>query len=155
MLGESTSVSSAAIRRLSWAGMIDFGAERDLVGRRMSHIRLQEPSTEQVVSLLSDGDQQKIVLAKRLAAYPAVLIVYERTRGVDVGTQAEIFALTCEPATDGLAIPVTSSDLPEVLAISDGILVMRGGCMAGELLDAEVTGGPIMARAALEQAKTA
>lgn len=96
MPGEGTSLSSAAIRRLSKAGMIDFGAERDLVGRCMSHIWLEEPSTAQVIGLLSDGDQQKIVRARWLAAHPAVLIAEERTRGVDVGTQAEIYALTRE-----------------------------------------------------------
>jgi ABC-type sugar transport system ATPase subunit len=84
-----------------------------------------------------------------------VLIVDEPTRGVDVGTKAEIYALMRELAADGLAILVISSDLPEVLTIADRILVMREGRMAGELTHAEATEERIMALAALEHAGAA
>ena len=69
--------------------MIDFGAERTLVGRYISRFRIKTPTVEQLVGLLSGGNQQKVVLAKWLATQPKVLIVDEPTRGVDVGTKAE------------------------------------------------------------------
>jgi ABC-type multidrug transport system ATPase subunit len=154
MLGVGTNLSLAAIRRLSRAGMIDFGAERDLVGRYMSRLRVKAPSAEQVIGLLSGSNQQKVALTKWLATHPAVLIVDEPTRGVDAGTKAEIYALMRELAAGGLAILV-SSDLPEVLTISDRILVTREGRMAGELSHAEATEERTMALAALEQVEAA
>ena len=155
MLGVGTNLSLAAMRRLSRAGMIDFGAERDLVGRYISRLRVKTPSAEQVVGLLSGGNQQKVVLAKWLATHPTVLIVDEPTRGVDVGTKAEIYALLRELATEGLTVLVISSDLPEVLTISDRILVMREGRLAGELSHAEASEEAIMALAALEHVEEA
>ncbi len=152
MLGIRSNMSLAAMRRLSRAGMIDFGAERGLVRRYIDRFRIRTPSAEQAVGLLSGGNQQKVVLAKWLATEPRVLIVDEPTRGVDIGTKAEIYALLRELAASGLAILVISSDLPEVLTISDRILVMREGRLAGELSHAEATEERIMALAALEHA---
>ena len=92
-----------------------------------------------------------MVLAKGLASKPHVLIVDEPTRGVDVGTKAEIYAMMRELAKAGLAILVISSDLPEVLTISDRILVMRSGILAGEISFDDASEERIMALAALEQ----
>ena len=133
-LAVGTNLSLAALTRMSKAGMIDFGAERTLVGRYISRFRIKTPTVEQLVGLLSGGNQQKVVLAKWLATQPKVLIVDEPTRGVDVGTKAEIYALMRELAAEGLAILIISSDLPEVLTISDRILVMREGHLVGEIL---------------------
>ena len=152
MHGVGTNLSLAALRRLSRAGMIDFAAERGVVGRYIQRLRVKTPSTDQVVGLLSGGNQQKVVLAKWLATHPSVLIIDEPTRGVDVGAKAEIYALMRELAAAGLAILVISSDLPEVLTISDRVLVMREGRLTGELSHAEATEERIMALAALEQA---
>ncbi len=149
-LGVGTNLSLAALTRMSKAGMIDFGAERTLVGRYISRFRIKTPTVEQLVGLLSGGNQQKVVLAKWLATQPKVLIVDEPTRGVDVGTKAEIYALMRELAAEGLAILIISSDLPEVLTISDRILVMREGHLVGEISHAEATEEKIMAFAALE-----
>jgi ABC-type sugar transport system ATPase subunit len=154
-LGVGSNVSLAALARLSRAGLIDFGAETTLVGRYIDRFRIKTPSREQLVGLLSGGNQQKVVLAKWLATNPRVLIVDEPTRGVDVGTKAEIYTLMRELAAEGLAILVISSDLPEVLAISDRILVMRQGRLVGELAHAEATEERIMALAALEHATSA
>jgi ABC-type sugar transport system ATPase subunit len=93
---------------------------------------------------LSGGNQQKVVLAKWLAARPRVFIVDEPTRGVDVGAKAEIHQLLFELARSGAAVMVISSDLPEVLAVSDRILVMREGRIAGELTAAQATEKSIM-----------
>ncbi len=152
MHGVGVNLSLAALRRLSKAGMIDFAAERSVVDKYVQRLRVKTPGTEQVIGLLSGGNQQKVVLAKWLATNPAVLIVDEPTRGVDVGAKAEIYALLRELAAEGLAILVISSDLPEVLTISDRVLVMREGRMMGELSHADATEERIMALAALEHA---
>ena len=100
-LGVGTNLSLAAIKRMSRGGMIDFGAESSLVGRYIDRFRIKTPTAEQLVGLLSGGNQQKVVLAKWLATNPKVLIVDEPTRGVDVGTKAEIYALMRELAAEG------------------------------------------------------
>jgi ABC-type sugar transport system ATPase subunit len=88
-------------------------------------IRARGP--EQIVRQLSGGNQQKVVLAKWVATEPKVLIMDEPTRGIDVGAKAEIHALMSRLAGQGLAILMISSELPEVLGMSDRVLVMRGG----------------------------
>ena len=152
MHGVGANLSLAALRRLSHSGMINFAAEQGLVDKYVQRLRIKTPSAEQVIGLLSGGNQQKVVLAKWLATQPAVLVIDEPTRGVDVGAKAEIYALMRELAAEGLAILVISSDLPEVLTISDRVLVMREGRLMGELSHAEATEERIMALAALEHA---
>ena len=152
-LGVGTNLSLASLTRMAKAGMIDFAAERSLIRRYIDRFRIKTPSAEQMVGLLSGGNQQKVVLAKWLATHPEVLIVDEPTRGVDVGTKAEIYAMMRELAAQGLAILVISSDLPEVLTISDRILVMHEGHLMGEISHAEATEERIMALAALEHAE--
>ena len=152
MHGVGDNLTLAALRRLSNGGMINFTAERGVVDKYVQRLRVRTPSRDQVIGLLSGGNQQKVVLAKWLATHPAVLIIDEPTRGVDVGAKAEIYALMRELAAEGLAILVISSDLPEVLTISDRVLVMREGRMMGELSHAEATEERIMALAALEKA---
>jgi ABC-type sugar transport system ATPase subunit len=98
---------------------------------------------------LSGGNQQKVVLAKWLLAGPRVLIVDEPTRGVDIGAKAEIHALLYDLARAGTAVVVISSDLPEILAVSDRVLVMREGRMAGELARGQATESAVMALASL------
>jgi len=154
-LGVGPNVSLSALTRLSHTGMIDFRAEDRLIGRYIDRFRIKTPSREQLVGLLSGGNQQKVVLAKWLATNPRVLIVDEPTRGVDVGTKVEIYAMMRELAAEGLAILVISSDLPEVLAVSDRILVMREGRLVGEIAHAVATEERIMALAALEHASPA
>lgn len=151
-LGVGTNLSLASLTRMAKGGMIDFGAERGLIRRYIDRFRIKTPTAEQPVGLLSGGNQQKVVLAKWLATDPKVLIVDEPTRGVDVGTKAEIYAMMRELAAQGLAILVISSDLPEILTISDRILVMREGHLMGEISHAEATEERIMALAALEHA---
>jgi rhamnose transport system ATP-binding protein len=88
---------------------------------------------------LSGGNQQKVVLAKWLGRRPAVLIVDEPTRGIDIGTKAEVHRLLEELAGEGVAILVISSELPEVLRLANRILVMREGRIAGEFAHDEAT----------------
>jgi ABC-type sugar transport system ATPase subunit len=103
----------------------------------------------ELVQNLSGGNQQKVVLAKWLLAHPRVLIVDEPTRGVDVGAKAEIHNLLYELARTGTAILVISSDLPEILAVSDRLLVMREGRITGELARQAATEQSVMQLASL------
>ena len=98
----------------------------------------------QVVGLLSGGNQQKVVLGKWLARQPRVLILDEPTRGVDVGARSEIYALMDELAATGVAILMISSDLEEVLGMSDRVLVLHEGRLAGELPRAELSEEAVM-----------
>jgi ABC-type sugar transport system ATPase subunit len=151
-VGSNLSLAALGLGRLSSANFVNPPAESRLVEGYVDRFRIKTPSVEQLVGLLSGGNQQKVVLAKWLAARPRVLIVDEPTRGVDVTTKAEIYALMRELAAEGLAILIISSDLPEVLTISDRILVMRAGQLAGEIAFDDASEERIMALAALEHA---
>ena len=105
MHGVGTNMTLAALRRLSNRGMIDFAAERGVVDKYVQRLRVKTPGRDQVIGLLSGGNQQKVVLAKWLATHPAVLIIDEPTRGVDVGAKAEIYALMRELAAEGACDP--------------------------------------------------
>jgi len=151
-VGNNLSLAALGLGRLSQSGFIRTGVEARMIDGYVGRFRIKTPTVEQLVGLLSGGNQQKVVLAKWLASEPRVLIVDEPTRGVDVGTKAEIYALMRELARAGLAILVISSDLPEVLTISDRILVMRSGILAGEISFDDASEERIMALAALEHA---
>jgi ABC-type sugar transport system ATPase subunit len=151
VLGASvgTNVSMAVLPKLARAQFVDQRAEQKLVQRFVSRLNIRTPSHDQRVGLLSGGNQQKVMIAKWLAVQPKCLIVDEPTRGVDVGTKAEIYALFDELAHAGIPILIISSDLPEVLALADRILVMRHGRITGELTRAEATEEKIIHLAAL------
>jgi ABC-type sugar transport system ATPase subunit len=144
-----TNISSAALGRLSRGPFVDRSAEQELVAGYVSRLRVRTPSYQQRAGLLSGGNQQKVLLAKWLAIQPTVLIVDEPTRGVDIGTKAEIYALFDELVREGIAILVISSDLPEVLALADRILIMRHGRLTGELGRNNATEEKVMHLAAL------
>jgi ABC-type sugar transport system ATPase subunit len=142
-------ISSAALRHVAKGPFVDNPAENQLIGKYVSRLRVRTPSFQQRVGLLSGGNQQKVLLAKWLAVQPTVLIVDEPTRGVDIGTKAEIYGLFDELVLEGIAILVISSDLPEVLALADRILIMRHGQLTGELSRNNATEEKIMHLAAL------
>jgi ABC-type sugar transport system ATPase subunit len=108
-------------------GFIRRGAEEKLVKANVDRLRIQTPTIMQEVGLLSGGNQQKILLARWLAAQPRVMVLDEPTRGIDVGTKAEIYALMREFADAGVAVVMISTDLTEVVGMSDEIVAMRGG----------------------------
>ena len=130
-------VTAAGLGRLTRWDFIRFGAERRLVGSLVGQLRIRTPSQEQQVRFLSGGNQQKVVLARWLALRPRVLLLDEPTRGIDVGAKAEIYALMGTLARAGVGILMISSELPEILGMSDRILVVREGAIAGELSRAE------------------
>lgn len=105
---------------------------------------IKTPTIEQKIVNLSGGNQQKVVIAKWVARRPRIMIVDEPTRGIDVGAKAEVHALLERLAEQGLAVIVISSDLPEILAISDRILVVKAGKISGELNRADATQERVM-----------
>jgi ABC-type sugar transport system ATPase subunit len=125
--------------RLSRFGWVRRRAERRMAREYFDRLRVRTPSLDAVVAGLSGGNQQKIVLAKWLAASSRLLILDEPTRGVDVGAKAEIHTLIGELAARGTAILVISSELPEVISLSERIVVLRAGRVAGELARREAT----------------
>ena len=104
---------------------------------RRARIKAQGPA--QPVQNLSGGNQQKVVIAKWLARKPAVLILDEPTKGIDVGAKAAVHAVTSEFARAGNGVIMISSDLPEILGMSDRVLVMRRGRLRGEFTRAQAT----------------
>ena len=113
--------------------LIDETAERALVTEYAESLNIRMASQEQMVENLSGGNQQKVVLARWLALRPKILIVDEPTRGIDVGAKVEVHSLLFDLANAGIAIIAISSELPEILTISDRIVAMREGRITGEV----------------------
>jgi ABC-type sugar transport system ATPase subunit len=133
MMNAKENISLPVLDRLSAAGFTKSGEEKDLAARYFDRLRVKAPSIESSSAGLSGGNQQKLVLAKWVAAQCDVLLVDEPTRGVDIGAKAEIHALLRELAGQGKALVVASSELPELLAICTRILVLREGRLVGEM----------------------
>jgi len=131
--------SLAALGQVAFGGFIDRGAERKLADDGVKRFAVKTSSLEQTAGKLSGGNQQKIVLGKWLANGPKLLILDEPTRGIDVGAKAEIHRLMGELAAQGLAILMISSELPEVLGMSDRVLVMREGRIVAEFSREQAT----------------
>jgi rhamnose transport system ATP-binding protein len=123
----------AALRAISRGGFLEFEKERDVARTYLRRFAIKAPSIESAVGTLSGGNQQKVALARWLATQPSVLILDEPTQGVDVGAKAEIHWLIRDLAAQGLAILLISSELPEVLGMSDRVAVMRAGTIVGTL----------------------
>jgi inositol transport system ATP-binding protein len=127
-------LSMAALQRISRFGLfVDEKAERALIAEYRQALNIRMAGPEQTVANLSGGNQQKVVLARWLALRPKVLIVDEPTRGIDVGAKVEVHNLLFELARSGIAIIAISSELPEIMAISDRIVTMREGKVTGEV----------------------
>lgn len=118
--------------------------EGDACQRFIKALGIKTPSTEQKVLNLSGGNQQKVVIAKWVARRPRILIVDEPTRGIDIGAKAEVHALLNKLAEEGMAIIVVSSDLPEILAISDRVVVLKEGRISGVVPRSEATQETVM-----------
>ncbi len=131
--------SLAALGALSHAGFIDRASERRMAEEGVTRFGVKTSSVDEIAGRLSGGNQQKIVLGKWLANNPKLLILDEPTRGIDVGAKAEIHRLMSELAAEGVAILMISSELPEVLGMSDRVLVMREGRLVAEFDRAAAT----------------
>jgi rhamnose transport system ATP-binding protein len=146
----AANASLASLDKVSSMGLIDSGAERASASRYVDRFRIRTPSLDAAVGTLSGGNQQKVALARWLSTDPSVLILDEPTQGVDVGSKAEIHELMQELAEGGLAIVMISSELPEILGMSDRVAVMHAGGIRAILDGSEATQARIMALALAE-----
>jgi ABC-type sugar transport system ATPase subunit len=144
-------ISLPVIRSLSRLGWINRGSEGKLALQYAKRFSIVPADPERRIGTLSGGNQQKAVLAKWLAAKPAVLILDEPTRGVDVGAKADIHSIVGELVAEGIAVLMISSELPEVLAVCDRVVVMHEGRAATPLLRSELAEEKIMALATGEE----
>jgi ribose transport system ATP-binding protein len=132
-MGVGWNISFPIIRRLSKYGIVNTKTENEIAEKYKQRINIKTPNLMQRVINLSGGNQQKVVLAKSLAAESDILIFDEPTRGIDVGAKQEIYNLMCELANNGIAIIMISSDMEELLGMSDRIIVLCEGRLAGEV----------------------
>ncbi|MGW0532485.1 sugar ABC transporter ATP-binding protein [Streptomyces sp. NPDC003032] len=140
-------IGLTGLRTTVRAGLMDRGAERRRALDWALKLQVKYARLADAVGTLSGGNQQKVVLAKWLATGPRVLIVDEPTRGIDVGTKAEVHRLLSALAADGVAVLMISSDLPEILGMADRVLVMHEGRLTAEIPRAKATEETVMAAA--------
>ena len=141
-----------SLERLARFGLIDQTAERQLAEQAVSDLRIRTDDVTLPAENLSGGNQQKVVLGKWLARSPKLLILDEPLRGIDVNAKSEIHRILRELADDGLSILLISSELPEVLGLSDRVIVMRDGRIASIFEDRPFVPDDIMSVATVEQA---
>jgi ABC-type sugar transport system ATPase subunit len=144
-VGENVVLS--VLSRLTRGGLRSLSAEAAVASQQLQAMSVKAESPHVITKTLSGGNQQKGVIGKWLATKPKRLILDEPTRGIDIGARAEIYRLIRTLAAQGMATVVISSDLPEVIGLSDRILVMRQGLISGELTRAEATQEQILALA--------
>ncbi len=136
-------------RLTKWKYFIDEAAETKLIEEYRQKLRVKMANDQVAVGTLSGGNQQKVILARCMALKPKVLIVDEPTRGIDVGAKAEVHQVLFDMARTGIAVIVISSELPEVMAISDRIVTFREGQITGSMPAAEATEEKLMNRMAI------
>jgi rhamnose transport system ATP-binding protein len=132
-------VTLAILDGISRATMLEFGEEREIATDWVKRLGVKTDGIDAPVSSLSGGNQQKVSIARWIATGPKVLILDEPTQGIDVGAKAECHRIMCDLAERGLAIVMISSELAEILGMSDRIAVMRDGSIAGVMARAEAT----------------
>ena len=140
-------ITLAALDTITHHGALDFRREREVAADVTRRLGVKTPSVGTLVSALSGGNQQKVALGRWLVTRPAILILDEPTQGIDVGAKAEVHALMMELVAQGVAILMISSELPEILGMSDRIAVMRDGTVIGALDRDEATQERILAQA--------
>jgi ribose transport system ATP-binding protein len=141
----------AVIPRFSSGGVRSRRREKALVEEMMAFLRIRARTPDQVAGTLSGGNQQKVVFGKMLLTEARVLLLFDPTRGVDVGTKGEIFTLMRDLAAKGYAILFYSSDLPELVHVADRVAVMRNGQMAAILEGEGISEDAILRAAMIEK----
>ncbi len=144
ILSVAENLGMVALPRFSRLGVVDRGRLRQAAGEVVRSLGIRTPSLEQEVRYLSGGNQQKVVIGKWLIGRSRILLMDEPTRGIDVGAKVEIYELMNDLTAQGNAILMVSSELPEVLGMSDRIIVMSEGRITGELPAAEATQERVM-----------
>lgn len=138
-LDVQTNISLANLERVEHTGLLNQKKETSLARQYISDLRIKTSSEKQEVRSLSGGNQQKIVLSKWLATNPRLLLLDEPTRGIDINAKTELYKLLLELAAAGMGILMASSELPEILAVSDRVLVLSEGRLTAELPGADAT----------------
>ena len=126
-------VAMVGMDRWQRAGLVNDREIDQRAEEARESLRIRTPSTRQQVSMLSGGNQQKVVLAKWMPLRPRIFLLDEPTRGIDVGSKSEIYEVIDQMATEGAAVLAISSELEEVLRISDRVIVMHEGRIAGQV----------------------
>jgi ABC-type sugar transport system ATPase subunit len=140
-------ISLASLPRMSPGGFLRPRSEREHATRQADTLGIRLHSLEQPVGTLSGGNQQKVVLAKWLETRPRVLLLEEPTRGVDIGAKLEFYSLMDQWTAQGMAILLISSELPELLLLSDRILALHRGRVTAEFARGEATPEKVLAAA--------
>ena len=143
----SRNVAITVLDRIRRAGLIHSRDERNVASGWSDRLQIKHQGLGQPVDRLSGGNQQKVVLAKWLATDPKLLVIDEPTRGIDVATKAEVHRRLGELASQGMAILMISSELPEVLGLSDRVIVLHKGQIAAEFPRETATPEAVMAAA--------
>lgn len=136
--------SLSCLRKISGAGFVRRRTEREITKKYIDYMSIKAPSMEQLVNNLSGGNQQKVVIAKTLAADCNIIIFDEPTRGIDVGAKQEIYKLIAKLADEGKAVIMISSEMEELIGMSDRIIVLHQGEITGELCKSEFSQAGIM-----------
>ena len=134
-MGVGFNITISVLEQFMHLARVDHAKENRLIGHFFQALKIKAYSPEQLISNLSGGNQQKAIIARWLAAKPKVLILDEPTRGIDIGAKKEIYELIDQLAQEGVAILLISSELPEVINMSDRIVVMRQGRAVAVLED--------------------
>lgn len=142
-------ISLANLKSLSNRGVVNENKEITIATHYREALTIKTPSIEQIIGNLSGGNQQKVSVAKWLFTEPKVLILDEPTRGIDVGAKFEIYTIINKLIEQGMSIIMISSELPEVISMSDRIYVMSEGQITGELDAADATQDKIMEMATI------
>lgn len=146
-LAISANITLASLDRFSRAGALDFDSEKEVAADYTRKLGIKTPAIFAPVATLSGGNQQKVALSRWLVTKPSLLILDEPTQGIDVGAKSEVHALMTDLASEGVAILMISSELPEILAMSDRVGVMYGGTIVDTLDRSEATQEKILALA--------
>jgi rhamnose transport system ATP-binding protein len=154
-LGIASNICLAALGRLGRAGLISRADEENFARPFAEDFEIKSLGLDSAVASLSGGNRQKVVLAKWLATHPKVLILDEPTHGIDVGTKAQVHQRISELAAEGFPVLMISSDLPEIIAMCDRILVVAAGSVVAEFSRAEATQERIMSAASRVRRATA
>ncbi len=147
-------ISLCALQRLSRGGVVSNRLEREAALGQVQQLAVKSAGVDASINSLSGGNQQKCIIARCLLTHPKVLLLDDPTRGVDIGAKTELYRLMERLAAEGMAILVTSSELPELLTVSDRILVLSEGVLTGEFSRAEATEQKIMEAATQQAARS-
>jgi len=132
-------------------GFVSAKKEAEIAEHSIKAFNIKTPSPDKKIVELSGGNQQKCIVARWMETHPKVLILDEPTKGIDVGAKSEFYNMICSFAKQGLGVILISSELPEVIGLSDRIIVMRGGRVSGEVMREDATESRLLSLGMMEE----